>query len=330
MERSQSEEFFVTDEPCFKDFFPETNKKYKQLYQDLEAIEEYDWKSYLNLFDISPRKTKNYCKRKCYNQRFSPNKYNKQRNQYPEKRELEEFVRLMDSDPSKEKINCIWTIENRKEILGLDVEDVRRNIDLFLFNYPGRSLPKTYEELVAEILYIPRYSREGGYPQDEKDVIVLYKGRYGTLLVPITQEASCRYGKGTKWCTASTSPSQTNRFSYYNSMGPLYIWIDKTDDKKYQFHFENLEFRDMLDVSLPKPKILEFRNHPVLKELFVDGEKKLLESLEKEQDKISDKAFTYYYMYILDYDWPEMEKLLYRNPKIRKLFYESIGKNFNF
>lgn len=65
------------------------------------------------------------------------------------------------------------------------------------------------------------------------------------VIVPKTEEASCYYGKNTKWCTAATSTY--NRFDQYNRKGRLYININKKTKEKYQFHFESDEFKDSAD-----------------------------------------------------------------------------------
>lgn len=64
------------------------------------------------------------------------------------------------------------------------------------------------------------------------------------IIHPLTQEASCTYGAGTKWCTAA---EKNNMFNTYNSKGPLYILIDKVTNDKYQLHFETDQFMDAED-----------------------------------------------------------------------------------
>ena len=64
------------------------------------------------------------------------------------------------------------------------------------------------------------------------------------VVVPETKEASCYYGKGTRWCTAADND---NMFDEYNKDGKLYIIINKDTDEKYQFHFESLSFMNSSD-----------------------------------------------------------------------------------
>lgn len=60
-----------------------------------------------------------------------------------------------------------------------------------------------------------------------------------------THDAACRYGAGTKWCTASKdNPSM---FNNYSKQGPLFVFRDKKEDKKFQFHAESGQFMNVLD-----------------------------------------------------------------------------------
>ncbi len=73
----------------------------------------------------------------------------------------------------------------------------------------------------------------------------VYEDNDWLIIVPKTQEAAIYYGKGTKWCTASTG--SYNYFERYNNEGRLYININKNTGDKYQFHFESNSFMDAED-----------------------------------------------------------------------------------
>lgn len=73
----------------------------------------------------------------------------------------------------------------------------------------------------------------------------VYEDNDWLIIVPKTREAAIYYGKGTKWCTASTSGY--NYFERYNNEGRLYININKNTGDKYQFHFESNSFMDAED-----------------------------------------------------------------------------------
>jgi hypothetical protein len=313
MEPSKS----VFDDRCFLDFFPKQNKKYQPIYQDLRNIDDYDWNSYLNLSEVGGNKKRDFCKRKCFNQKFSPNKFNRNTKLFPSKQELLEFVKLMDMDPSEDKHNCIWTIENREELSNLDVSDVGKNIKMFEENFPGKGLPETYEELIFDVKKA-NYVFEGKY-EDDDTIKVLYEGKYGKLIIPLTIESSCKYGKGTKWCTAATEAD--NYFEEYTRFGPLYIWTNKSDGKKYQFFFHDLEFKDMLNQKIPRETIQYFRKkHPILSQLWKDEENVILRDILSDNEPLVYPLLTYYILDI-DMDWPEFEKLLEMNPDILENYF---------
>jgi hypothetical protein len=65
------------------------------------------------------------------------------------------------------------------------------------------------------------------------------------IMIPKTERASCLIGKGTKWCTAADESN--NMFDNYNSDGPLYVMVNKDNNKKYQLHFESNQLMDQND-----------------------------------------------------------------------------------
>jgi hypothetical protein len=117
------------------------------------------------------------------------------------------------------------------------------------------------------------------------DVKVLYDGPLGKLSIPLTEEASCILGKGTKWCTASTTSG--NMFNKYNKEGPLYIWVDNNwnkgklkelgnRSKKFQLHFQSGQYMDELDNPIDSNILSYFMlEHPVVKKIFENYEKSM-------------------------------------------------------
>ena len=71
------------------------------------------------------------------------------------------------------------------------------------------------------------------------------------VIIPLTKEASCFYGKGTEWCTAATKSD--NRFDQYNSQGKLYIII--AGNRKFQLHMETSSFMDENDQPIKQSDI---------------------------------------------------------------------------
>jgi hypothetical protein len=93
----------------------------------------------------------------------------------------------------------------------------------------------------------------------------------GALVIhPKDEEAACRYGRGTRWCTASTRGH--NYFASYNRRGPLYIFVPRKPDhpgEKYQFHFEDNVVADETDAYLDQDQLIRLVNrYPALKDAF--------------------------------------------------------------
>lgn len=125
-------------------------------------------------------------------------------------------------------------------------------------------------------------STELADPEDETSIVpdskLLYNGPLGILVIPETEEASCELGKGTKWCTAAQN---RNMFSHYTKDGPLYIWIDKKEKKKYQFHFETFQFMDAQDKPIDAGTLDYFAfEHPVTSKLFASKKEAITNSLD--------------------------------------------------
>ena len=86
--------------------------------------------------------------------------------------------------------------------------------------------------------------------------VVLNDDRF-YVVNPLTHEASCYYGRGTKWCTAATGDEHFRR---YNGEGKLFYIIDKlkqTSDPHYKIailrNFDETEsFWDAKDDSIPQ------------------------------------------------------------------------------
>ena len=72
----------------------------------------------------------------------------------------------------------------------------------------------------------------------------VYEDGTWVVYVPHSHEASRRGGEGTHWCTASENP---HYYNMYSKQGPLYINLRKSDNTKFQFHFETRQFMDSND-----------------------------------------------------------------------------------
>lgn len=94
------------------------------------------------------------------------------------------------------------------------------------------------------------------------DADLYYEDSKVKIVIPRTKEASCYFGRGTRWCTAETD---NNRFDQYDRAGPLYVIMFKGEPSKWQFHFETKSFLDEKDESLTrddKEKLFYLINGP--------------------------------------------------------------------
>lgn len=90
---------------------------------------------------------------------------------------------------------------------------------------------------------------------------VVYQSPRLLVVRPLSRQASCDLGKGTKWCVAATT--STNYFDHYTKQGPLYFMY--TDQgRKYGIHFETGNFMDEQDHPVNILEIID-ANPEVLK-----------------------------------------------------------------
>lgn len=172
-------------------------------------------------------------------------------------------------DPTKNKQNVLW-IAKMYANGEFKLEDVSRlKADLTLFEKVKAKLKNkdlnSYKNLGD--LYDALKPFEGA-PEEEllsgkekaaavksKDAEVFMDEPGFKVIIPKTHEASCLYGKGTKWCTASKE--DTTHFESYSSRGPLFIILTKLDgvDRKFQLHYEDDAFMDERDQKVKKADI---------------------------------------------------------------------------
>ena len=91
--------------------------------------------------------------------------------------------------------------------LETDLNDIKLNIIYFMIIFGIYSNNKQF------------YSSD----LNEK-IIKLYESPHVLVVVPLTTEASCRYGATTKWCTAAR---EENAFEHYNKFNVLIYVIPK-------------------------------------------------------------------------------------------------------
>lgn len=106
----------------------------------------------------------------------------------------------------------------------LQMRDINQYKTLVDLNTVISPLIKASEEKVAMKLK----QEEGSHK--------LYEDKNWLLIIPLTHEASCKYGANTKWCVASRDTS--GHFKNYTKEGLLVYLIDKTSNNKFAFYHE--------------------------------------------------------------------------------------------
>ena len=87
------------------------------------------------------------------------------------------------------------------------------------------------------------------------DIEVPYEDEFWKVVIPKSYEASCYWGNGTQWCTATRESDEW--YEHYSEQGPLYININKRNGQKFQFHFETDSYMDQYDSEMEMPFINE-------------------------------------------------------------------------
>lgn len=100
----------------------------------------------------------------------------------------------------------------------------RRNINLY--DSPGALWQAVGGDVVAK----PSKREDRDRARAESRILV--EDERGIVAVPLTEYASCWWGRGTRWCTAAR---EGNAFHDYAKSGPLFIMI-APDGSKAQFH----------------------------------------------------------------------------------------------
>ena len=101
----------------------------------------------------------------------------------------------------------------------------------------------------------------------EEDAELVHQDDSWTVYVPKTYEASCKLGRGTTWCTASTE--RDYYYNSYTSQGELYILINNRDpNEKYQFHFESGSFMNADDEPIDIVGFLDKASNEGIKKFF--------------------------------------------------------------
>ena len=274
-----------------------------------------------------------------------------------QKRQMVETVLadIESQDPTPNKQYTQWLARMYVNAGGpngpsLSIEDMNRGDLLRLFDLAKKRRMirpehadinrfKSYREF--EDLMVRQYNSfeelETG-TQAEGKATKVYNDENVTIIVPEDEAAACKYGRGTRWCTASTRGD--NYFDSYNRNGKLYILIPKNpkhEGEKYQLHFPSNSFMDenddaveLIDIFDRFPGTADFfiQIVPELKDKIIfASDKELQQAIESVAELVQEKVWEaasdwetdddYYYKYLRDegyvdddgdIDWDKVEK----------------------
>ena len=170
---------------------------------------------------------------KKFSKKFSPN-------------QLQQIIKLSDGLPGNNKyLMWLGNVLDPTNFDGvLEKLDVMLNRFYEVSNQLERKEIEKYtsvEDLLNALDEYQNRVRRSVESVEGSDVV--YDDDTLTVVSPYTHKASCYYGKGTKWCTASKDSS--NYFDNYNSKGKLFYFLDKkrpTSDRFYKvayvYHFD--------------------------------------------------------------------------------------------
>lgn len=98
----------------------------------------------------------------------------------------------------------------------------------------------------------------------EQNTKIIYNGPDYKIVAPKTVESSCYFGINTKWCTAGSMADHF--FPQYMRKGDLFIILEKSTNKRWQFNFGSEDFMNEMDRPINLTKFAH--EHPKVNEVF--------------------------------------------------------------
>jgi hypothetical protein len=188
-------------------------------------------------------------------------------------------LKQMDADPAGKNLQFLARMYAANQFSLEDSAKIKNSIDMFLKHRNQlpvkdlnslKSLDQLYdiiEPLEQQAQQTAPVSGKEQQRQIKSDAEKLIDSPNFKVIIPKTQEASCLYGKGTKWCTAG---DDDNRFNEYNRQGPLYTIIANLGGKtrKFQLHYESDQFMNERDQPVTKADINALSQVPEYKKFL--------------------------------------------------------------
>lgn len=116
-------------------------------------------------------------------------------------------------------------------------------------------------------------------------------------------EASCYFGRNTRWCTASVNFK--DNYLYYKKKGHLYIVLNKKNNKRWQFHFD---YRNVsMELCDEKDKNICIGAYSYLPDIVsVLDEETLLFAISYFREKFKTKQYFHDFFYWYDKQYTEV------------------------
>lgn len=156
------------------------------------------------------------------------------------------------------------------------------------FNAAAKDIMRLTYIQFMDVMY--SYDPTEAEPTDKGQSKQVFKDDQVRVIIPEDTAAACYYGRGTRWCTASTQG--VNRFEQYNRSDRLYILLPtkpQYDGEKYQIHFDSRQYMNEEDDPVDIVWLLKKR-FPTLKDFFLKIKPSLKTIVAFADDSILEKA----------------------------------------
>ncbi len=175
-------------------------------------------------------------------------------------------VRAADPTPNGRYLSWILSILRKGGLRSEDLGRVPEALALFdrvkrRLPAPGRDISNYGSEAALWQALRPLAASRGSNEIRREEfqailgqTVVHYDGPEGLVVTPLTAEASAYWGRGTRWCTAS---SVRNAFDHYAKNGPLVIAVPRGSPRKHQVHAWSRSLMDDDDRPVDPRPLLE-------------------------------------------------------------------------
>jgi len=111
--------------------------------------------------------------------------------------------------------------------------------------------------LNKNVTFLNEYKKEKQEEEIAKSSTrLVFENELVKVYQPLTTESACKYGQGTKWCTAATTSE--NRYNEYSQSGPMFIIIPKNPKylgEKYQYLHNKEQYTNEENISVDRKEL---------------------------------------------------------------------------